>query len=44
MKNDNAPVGCALIIFIICIAINLMFAYFIATSDMPLWLKFWLLK
>lgn len=47
MKRRNMPIGCALIIFIICAVINLVSLYLIAKSviqllalDMHLWINF----
>ena len=41
---DN--IGCILylVIAVITIAVSIGMAYWIAVSDMPEWLKFWLLK
>ena len=47
MKRRNMPVGCALIIFIICVVIDLVCLYLIAKSivqllglDTHLWINF----
>lgn len=47
MKKRNMPIGCALIIFIICAVINLVCLYLIAKSivqlldlDTRLWINF----
>nr|DAE14287.1 MAG TPA: hypothetical protein [Siphoviridae sp. ct0uL16] len=47
MKRRNMPKGCALVIFVICVVINLVCLYLIAKSviqllalDMHLWINF----
>ena len=43
MKH-NIGVIWYLVIVIACLALSIGLTYLIATSDMPTWLKFWLLK
>ena len=47
MRNWNEDdIGCVIyvLVAVIIIAISVGIAYWIAVSDMPEWLKFWLLK
>lgn len=44
-RQDEAPLGCAPILIALVVgAITLWLVYLIGTSDLPEWLKFWLLK
>lgn len=42
--KDNTEIVVRLIIAVIGIALSLVLTYWIAESDLPFWLKFWLLK
>lgn len=47
MRNwSEDDIGCVIyvLVAVISIAISVGIAYWIAVSDMPEWLKFWLLK
>lgn len=42
--KDNRGIIVYVIICVIILALSIASAYWIATSDLPDWLKFWLLK
>lgn len=44
MRNENEGCGIFVIAAILTIAISFGFAYLISTSDLPVWMKFWLLN
>ena len=47
MKLYNDPVGHIVLAIAVCVivgALSFCYAYLIASSDLPDWLKFWLLK
>ena len=47
MKNYNYPIGYIMLVIFVCVivgALSFSYAYLIASSDLPDWLKFWLLK
>lgn len=43
MKDNKGLIAGALVVLVVC-ALSFGFAYWVAASDLPDWLKFWLLK